>query len=387
MIGGSLLSQGGYGCVFHPEINCKGKETTKKKYISKIQKNDFSAENEISIGKHIEKAIKTKEEHMYFAPVISQCPINVSKIKVKGVDECKIIEGNNVTDFLLMKIRYINGGVLDTFISENKNSSLIFSLFVSILSGLLKRVEFLIQNNIIHFDIKGQNIIYNKSSGQPVIIDFGLSIPVEKLQHGDDLYHYFYIYAPEYYIWPLEVHLFNFLENVSEHLTMKNIKSLAHDYVKNNWALHALSPGFRKKYEEMCVHVLKKYLGVPVPEIKREILQYWKTWDNYSVSIMYLKYVYMLFGTDNTVEKNPYLIFLTKILLTNIHPDPARRISVAKTLQTFEKIPFNANIDQINVLNQLIETIGNSRKNIHKRLKQNETHMTLLTNKILSKKQ
>jgi len=162
MIGGSLLSQGGYGCVFHPEINCKGKETTKKKYISKIQKNDFSAENEISIGKHIEKAIKTKEEQMYFAPVISQCPINVSKIKVKGVDECKIIEGNNVTDFLLMKIRYINGGVLDTFISENKNSSLIFSLFVSILSGLLKRVEFLIQNNIIHFDIKGQNIIYNK---------------------------------------------------------------------------------------------------------------------------------------------------------------------------------------------------------------------------------
>ena len=64
MIGGSLLSQGGYGCVFHPEINCKGKETTNKKYISKIQKNDFSAENEISIGKHIEKATKTTEEHM-----------------------------------------------------------------------------------------------------------------------------------------------------------------------------------------------------------------------------------------------------------------------------------------------------------------------------------
>ena len=51
-------------------------------------------------------------------------------------------------------------------------------------------------------------------------------------------------------------------------------------------------------------------------------------------------------------------------MLTNIHPDPARRISVAKTLQTFEKIPFNANIDQINVLNQLIETIGNSKNSV-----------------------
>ena len=94
----------------------------------------------------------------------------------------------------------------------------------------------------------------------------------------------------------------------------------------------------------------------------------------------------MLFGTDNMVEKNPYLIFLTKILLTNIHPDPARRISVAKTLRAFEKTPFNTNIDQINVLNQLIETIGKSRKNINKRLKQNEKHVVLLTNKILSKK-
>ena len=41
MIGGSLLAQGGYGCVFHPEINCKGKESKERKYISKIQQKKF----------------------------------------------------------------------------------------------------------------------------------------------------------------------------------------------------------------------------------------------------------------------------------------------------------------------------------------------------------
>ena len=49
MEGGSLLSQGGYGCVFTPSINCQGIEHSKD-FISKIQKNDFSARNEIFVG-------------------------------------------------------------------------------------------------------------------------------------------------------------------------------------------------------------------------------------------------------------------------------------------------------------------------------------------------
>ena len=39
--GGALLSEGGYGCVFHPEITCKGKTTTDTGYGSKIQRNEF----------------------------------------------------------------------------------------------------------------------------------------------------------------------------------------------------------------------------------------------------------------------------------------------------------------------------------------------------------
>ena len=35
--GGKKLAEGGYGCVFHPEINCKGLETDNMQYVSKIQ--------------------------------------------------------------------------------------------------------------------------------------------------------------------------------------------------------------------------------------------------------------------------------------------------------------------------------------------------------------
>ena len=50
MQGGGIIAEGGYGCVFHPELNCKGKETKNEAYVTKLQRNDFSAENEINIG-------------------------------------------------------------------------------------------------------------------------------------------------------------------------------------------------------------------------------------------------------------------------------------------------------------------------------------------------
>ena len=51
--GGGFLAQGGYGCVFYPEVNCQGKDTNNKNFLSKIVQRDFSAENEINIGKNI----------------------------------------------------------------------------------------------------------------------------------------------------------------------------------------------------------------------------------------------------------------------------------------------------------------------------------------------
>ena len=63
MKGGKLLSEGGYGCVFFPSINCNGSSMKTKKYVSKIQKYDKSAKNEIKIGKKTEKSkMETQKE-------------------------------------------------------------------------------------------------------------------------------------------------------------------------------------------------------------------------------------------------------------------------------------------------------------------------------------
>ena len=54
MEGGALLSQGGYGCVFSPSINCSGKESSKKlnvdinKLLNRV-KNDVYKEKKSKI--------------------------------------------------------------------------------------------------------------------------------------------------------------------------------------------------------------------------------------------------------------------------------------------------------------------------------------------------
>ena len=108
----------------------------------------------------------------------------------------------------MMKIRFINGSVLSSFITDNKNSADIFSNFVNIYQHMLEALNILITENVVHFDLKGLNVVFDTDNEKPIIIDFGLSISVTELLKSKQYFRYFYIYAPDYYVWPLEVHFF-----------------------------------------------------------------------------------------------------------------------------------------------------------------------------------
>ena len=51
MIGGGFISEGGYGCAYHPEITKAGKDSNNLNFLTKLVANDNIAENEIKIGK------------------------------------------------------------------------------------------------------------------------------------------------------------------------------------------------------------------------------------------------------------------------------------------------------------------------------------------------
>ena len=46
-----LLSQGGYGCVYHPALTCSGKAESSTRSVSKLQRKDWASKNEVEIGR------------------------------------------------------------------------------------------------------------------------------------------------------------------------------------------------------------------------------------------------------------------------------------------------------------------------------------------------
>ena len=138
----------------------------------------------------------------------------------------------------------------DNYILQNSNANLIVLTLIRGFKHILDSLELLINVNICHFDLKGSNIVFDIKKTLPIIIDFGLSLPMDDI-NTETMYNYFYIYAPEYYIWPLEVHYINLLLHISPDPSDDELKDLASRYFKSNNALTSFSDQFRKRYTSM----------------------------------------------------------------------------------------------------------------------------------------
>jgi hypothetical protein len=67
-----------------------------------------------------------------------------------------------------------------------------------------------------------------------------------------------------------------------------------------------------------------------------ELLSFYPTWDNYSLSILYLKTFSFMF--PGGFHKNSLILYFSQMLLYNIHPDPTKRYTLEKTKETFNDI-------------------------------------------------
>lgn len=345
-----LLNQGGFGCVYYPGLTNKGKTSNDKKYVSKIQRSNFNSNNEILIGKLIQTI---PNYQLYFLPVISHHSISLGSIDPKLLDECQVISTLDKNKYVLMDIPYIQSLPFFSFLTEtNRIKKNIILDVIDTYSYLLNCINLLINKEIVHFDLKPDNIIYSKRSKIPYLLDFGISIPIAKINH-DNIKNYFYIYAPEYYIWPLEVHVINYLTNETDKpLTKTDIDSISNIFVTHNKGLDIFSLEFRNNYKKMCISVLSDYVGINPKKVIDKLLTYYKTWDNYSLSIVYLRIFHLMFGKGYV--KNKLLIYFSQLLLENISPQAIKRNSINETRIKYKNI-FNideSNDNFIDIINQ-----------------------------------
>ena len=332
MIGGKMLASGGYGCVFSPAIDCDGSSLTSKKYVSKIQVYNKYAKREIQIGKLIQK-IRGFTSH--FVPIVKHCQVKLGEIKDDEKSKCDIFKKKESKKFTTMKMPFINGTDFIDFMIQNKDNNYIVNKIIFSYNHLLLSINKLLQSNILHFDLKGTNVLYDYDTKLPLLIDFGLSSIIEDEISDEQMKEIFYIFGADYYVWPLEVHYMAYIINENKNPNNDELINIADEYVDNNKALiKNFSPAFLKRFKETCLEQLKFYNSMEsYDEKKKYIMGFWKTFDNYSLSIMYLKFIYFI--NVNGYKKNKFIVHFTELLLENIHPNPERRYNIAETVQTF----------------------------------------------------
>ena len=370
--GGKLLAEGGYGCVFIPGINCNGSIMPNKKYISKIQRFDDSAKNEIEIGRIVQN-IGGFEDH--FSPVLKFCNIDIAKVKDKEISKCTILKKKATKKFIVMKLRYIEGNDFMDYLINQKNSVQLVSNIILSYNHLLKSVSMLIEKQILHYDLKGTNILFDMEKETPILIDFGLSVQISNIDFDDNLQtlmnnlkNIFYVYAPEYSIWSLEIHYLSYILHKNKEPTVMELTDIAEKYVMENKALNKnFSPWFLKKYKEKCIKQLKKYNEIDYMKRIKYLFNYWETFDNYALSIMYLRFLKYI--NINGFLDNDFIKFFSKLLLKNIDPNPDNRLSIVETIHTFNTFLYQKNNEtNIQTFEELTDSFIESRDIIEEKV-------------------
>ena len=351
-----FFKEGAYGCVFRPGMNCLGKKENSK-FITKIQMDKETSDNEIVIGKFIENVVKKdvpSYEYM-FAPIISSCELSLGKIKNETIKKCEIIRKNNdvKNKFISNKIRYVGKYTLEPFlkIEMENDTSLFYRHFFQSHLYLLNSLHILSNYNIIHYDLKQNNISIDENKRIPVIIDFGLSFRLDDLTTDFDYEKYFYIYYDKYPPWCLEIILISFIvqefKNIDElHETIrkntklknktiqkskgnwknsiidsKHLIDIVKHYFNNNYVIVKIqnTNDVKKARDKWIEYISNAFQNKTGEYIVRDLMKSWKSWDNYALCVIYF-FLYRSFLTNQKTFL-PY----QQILLDNIFATPLER--------------------------------------------------------------
>jgi tRNA A-37 threonylcarbamoyl transferase component Bud32 len=196
--GGAAFTKGGFGCVFKPALGCKNSDTPPRaNYVSKLIENS-NGKREYMYIYHIKK----KLEHLPVSIKRYFLLDNINMCEPKPLSEQDKVKIENVCDDILTKVSDTNTNISITSETINRNlhkfkiinmPELSLTLRDYIKKTVLSSTELIMinniiiqyltvvipsmyKNNVVHGDIKGENMMFNKYDNNTlVLIDWGLS--------------------------------------------------------------------------------------------------------------------------------------------------------------------------------------------------------------------
>ena len=301
-----LINNGTYGCIFHPGITCKGTPESAK-YVTKIQKSKRTIKNEWRVSK---KILTINGYARFFAPILKQCNVRIQKEESKELMKCDVFKNADNTSaqtYVSTKVRYVSNMDLRKYLIKSVPPQRFLLEIWRTHLYLLKAIEKLSSNGIVHYDLKDNNIMFDVKLNEPIIIDFGLSFFKSDLKATDKADNVFFTFA-DYSYWCIDILACSYIFSVIGHSHAKtekvresqlteifNVfmygteKPTENDKIVNSaFEYHLLNSREQfLKFKERYASYFSAFIGKTWWEMYEDLIQYVDTWDNYSVAVIY----------------------------------------------------------------------------------------------------
>ena len=304
---------------------CQLKETkktkqTKKQFISKLINFDFFMQNEIYITNKLREVLDYKQKFYLFDSIEN----------TQGIRDTSVL------------IRYENMGLIkfDIYQSSLSCSRIYINTIIESYRHLLNTIDILFKNKIVHNNIHFETIVTNKS--YTLLTDFSNALDINKLETNKlEINKYIQpfvtTYVPNNVFKPMELHVLSYLiTNKYDSISNNNINCVLDDILQHHTILPHFGKQFVTNFKNDGTKFLQRYVNKSIPFICNDILTYYDTWDNYSLSVSYL---IILIGIHKNIKhSNKFVITFMRHLLENISFNPLKRCSVETTTNKFEEM-------------------------------------------------
>jgi serine/threonine protein kinase len=174
--GANVIGEGTYGCAHKPSMKCRDKTRRNKNEISKLM-TSANAAKELNEFALIDFADKEKQ---FYLGKPRKCEPDRILSNIRSIRKCPSgkFEPAKIDDYSLLVMKY-GGQDLEQFGDEvrywtkTKENVDAIELFWLECIRLFYGLTVLHDNNVLHHDLKQQNIVYDRATNRANFIDFG----------------------------------------------------------------------------------------------------------------------------------------------------------------------------------------------------------------------